>query len=921
MRPLHLKMSAFGPFAGETEIDFERLGRAGLYLISGDTGAGKTTIFDALVYALYGETSGDRREVAMLRSKYAAPETPTAVTLTFSAGGKNYTVTRSPEYERPKLRGDGMTKQAAEVYLLLPDGKGFSRKNEVDEKIVEIVGLDRERFMQISMIAQGDFLKLLHASTADRREIFRRIFKTDRYSSLQLVLKGEAGTLRRTYDEGMRSIAQDVKSLRAVGDGALDARLAEAEAALLPSEELALLTDAMLALDRERETALRDELAGLDAALLAIGAEISALGEREALKQRLASLERALEAAERERSAAADRLKTALCSLEGGAQLDAEIARGEAALLRYDALEELKTAASAALHESERTGADLKKSSAAVKDAEKELQDMELEREALSDAAALSEELRGEHRVVGERIERYLKLARELDEYRGERETLAAHRARYLQERKTAEAAQSRYRSVQAAFLDAQAGILAGSLRDGEPCPVCGAIAHPAPAARSENAPTDADVKHAEQAATLADRRMREASDACAAVSGRLDAHLIALREKLLGFGIEGEEGAEETVAAELARAGERRDALAERLSTEKKRAERTTLLRTRIEECARALQRERETLQGLTASAASADARAVELGRQRDALASELAHPSKADAERALSVLVRQRAALYDAHTKAQRAASSCEQRVAECKGSVTALRGRLAETSDGDLPALLLRREALTAERDRASEEKEAVTTRLSVNSSLAESIRGRYMALACAERRLRWVSELSDTANGALTGRERVMLETYVQSAFFDRILSRANTRFLVMSGGQYEMRRMQTALTLQSQSGLDISVIDHVNGTERSARSLSGGESFMASLSLALGLSDEVQASSGGIVIDTMFVDEGFGSLDGDKLSAALRALSLATEGERLVGIISHVSELKDRIERKLIVRKAQDGRGSTVEIQV
>ena len=181
MRPIRLTMSAFGPYAGRQVIEFDRLGQQGLYLITGDTGAGKTTIFDAITFALYGEASGDTREPSMFRSKYAAPETPTEVELVFTYGGKTYTVKRNPEYDRPKSRGTGFTTQKAEAELTYPDGRVVTKQRDVDNAIREIMGIDRDQFLQIAMIAQGDFLKLLLASTEDRQKIFRQIFKTKRY--------------------------------------------------------------------------------------------------------------------------------------------------------------------------------------------------------------------------------------------------------------------------------------------------------------------------------------------------------------------------------------------------------------------------------------------------------------------------------------------------------------------------------------------------------------------------------------------------------------------------------------------------------------------------------------------------------------------------------------------------------------------
>ena len=208
MRPLKLTLSAFGPYAGRTVLELSKLGTNGLYLITGDTGAGKTTIFDAITYALYGEASGDHRDPSMFRSKYADAETPTEVELVFSYADKTYTVRRNPEYERPKARGEGYTVQKADAELRYPDGRVVTRLKEVNAAVREIMGVNRDQFLQIAMIAQGDFLKLLLATTEDRKAIFRRIFNTQPFLRLQERLKREANTLENRCKEVAGSLSQ-----------------------------------------------------------------------------------------------------------------------------------------------------------------------------------------------------------------------------------------------------------------------------------------------------------------------------------------------------------------------------------------------------------------------------------------------------------------------------------------------------------------------------------------------------------------------------------------------------------------------------------------------------------------------------------------------------------------------------------------
>lgn len=477
MRPLKLKVSAFGPYAGVTEIDFEKLGTGGLYLITGDTGAGKTTIFDAITYALYGDPSGNNREVSMLRSKYADDSTPTEVELRFSYYGKEYTVKRNPEYERANKRGSGTTKQIANAEFIYPDGKVVTKIKDVDYAVKSVIGIDRNQFCQIAMIAQGDFLKLLLAPTKERMEIFRHIFKTELFSNLQERLKRESGAL----------------------------------------------------------------------------------------------------------------------------------------------------------------------------------------------------------------------------------------------------------------------------------------------------------------------------SDECTTIK-------------------------------------------------------------------------------------------------------------------------------IKEAIDSAQRKLNECEKELASLASAKEEIRKRLDDAVDINLEQEAARQSRMDSQLKEIEKEEKTVHSRISVNRKSLENIKMKSGDLIAAEHKYSWVKALSNTANGNISGKEKIMLETYIQMNYFDRIIARANSRLMIMTDGQYDLVRRKETLTKQGQSGLDLDVIDHYNGSRRSVKTLSGGESFKASLALALGLSDEIQTSAGGIKLDTMFVDEGFGSLDEDSLSQAMKALTSLADNNRLVGIISHVGELKQKIDKQIIVTKDKSG-GSQAEIVV
>ena len=272
----------------------------------------------------------------------------------------------------------------------------------------------------------------------------------------------------------------------------------------------------------------------------------------------------------------------------------------------------------------------------------------------------------------------------------------------------------------------------------------------------------------------------------------------------------------------------------------------------------------------------------------------------------------------MRDALAEAQKKCDECKAKVDELTGQVRSLEQQLEGAPKFDLDTLLEKRAKIMADKEAVAEAKAEASARVAANAAALDGAKENLAKLAEAEVKLMWLKTLADTACGTLLGREKIMLETYVQTAYFERVLARANLRLLKMTGGQYELVRRSVSGDLRSQSGLELDVTDHYNGTTRSVQTLSGGESFLAALSLALGLSDEVQSAAGGIQLDAMFVDEGFGSLDDETLKLAIDTLGSLASDSKLVGIISHVAELKERIDRQIVVKKDRVG-GSHAEI--
>lgn len=1447
MRPLKLTISAFGPYAGRTELPLEDLGKSGLYLITGDTGAGKTTIFDAITYALYGEASGDSRKSSMLRSQYAGPDTPTEVELIFSHGGKEYKIKRNPEYIRPAKRGGGMTKSLAGAELICPDRPPVTRIREVDGAIIEILGIDRNQFCQIAMLAQGDFRKLLLAETKDRQEIFRKVFQTQYYQTLQKKVGEQAKRIADQCQEAKRSVSQYVRDIACDEEDGyasqaakaregnllikdtihlleklteedareeeklgkegelLDRKLAEVHGRIGKAEEQEKARESLVKLRaeeeqnklllKEREEAFRraeekkarqeeiktqsalleQELPQYDerkrlaeavkeqeniletsrreaeekeqaarqlgqeledmkkehSSLSAAGAQKEKLsgrkkekegqkkicedleearakeqengrlleqakqdlqkeeektGRQEELKRQLALLERELPEYDQ-----MDELEKALGELSGesdairkkrkekyqeweeiGKRLEdnrreqvglshagerkAELARRQENAERYGKacegleeargmerteaalLEQLKQAfeeeqgkiarqeeirKELALLEKELPGYDrLEEIKEDIRKASRQLGQNQKEAEEKSQKAKkLQEEINGRKEKqallagAGERKERLLgrksqeetrrnglrKLSEDGKAYQSLEKERKASQNRYEKAQEEADALEKIYSGMNRAFLRGQAGLLARDLKEGMACPVCGATHHLKLALVQEEVPGEEELEQAKHRYEKAARQAKDASTEAGKINGQAaeqETQLKRQAENLLGHGdtakagqqadellilsektikelerqIQEEEGQErqkekldqeirekeeqknalepemtklnekiaraeaqkqawegqaENLFRELQPYGERKEeaeakqkGLAGELETLRQRyeqaqreyqecsrreeghkkqieffreqlqgtdyfdqtAELLPRLKEEISELGRQLaeeekkitrkarldeqipeeeekaaqlekewntlkekedaaERQKENLSGqirtlrgklsctgrkeaeenqsrqkaelealentrrqakeaydrrekeqealkiqieslenrledpagkemtkeyleeltrqiarleteisreqekisrretldqeipgkeegakglekeihdLKTRITSAQTQMQSLIEQEEALAQKLHYADKEEAREKKTALAKELESLQEAYKKAEQDYRKGKEEQSRLDGQINSLTEQLENGENIRKEEELEQQEKLLQKKRETKEKEDKVRLRLGTNRSILGNIRKRAKDLTALEEEYEWLSGLSDTMNGNLSGKEKIMLETYIQTTYFDRIVRRANLRLMIMSGGQYEFRRLIGASNNKSQAGLELNVIDHYNGTERSVKTLSGGESFIASLSLALGLSEEIQSSAGGIQMDTMFVDEGFGSLDEHALQQAYDALVSQTDGRRLVGIISHVSELKDKIDKKIVVTKERTG-GSRAEV--
>ena len=783
----------------------------------------------------------------------------------------------------------------------------------------EILGINREQFSQIAMLAQGDFLKLLVASTDDRIKIFRDIFKTQNYLTLQKNLNAEYLELYGQVQDSRKSLEQYIAGIQADRDDPLSIDVERARAGEMVSGDVTALLDKLIENDTSRKESLDGELKALQEKL---SEEARKIGAAETIEKARTAMKQAGERLEMETPKVLELtgvFESAKEALLEKAELEKQAHRIEADFAGYDKADKL-TAEIAADRERAgelKAGAEAGKKKKEARD--EELRGLKEEQASIKDTGTEIVRIKAELTRTSESLEEINELSEALENYFDDKKEYEAGQEIYVSENNEFNRLKGVYESKEQLFRNAQAGILASGLNEGEACPVCGSTHHPHLAELLPEVPTEKELdeakKASEKARAVRDRRAEELSGLKKALE-TVEADLKKKSDRHLDT--EDLDEASEIISGKIKEIKDIQRDLNLRLKSENDKEKRKLTLEKlipslekEIEEIVKALA---ETENTLSAGAAKAAANEKELA----GILSGLAFKTKAEAGRENKRLLSQAEALQKAYEKADRDLREQKSLITELETKVKENRKAIDEAEDIDLEKARDAHLQIKKAQEELIHQGETVAGRLDNNRRTRTNIIERSASMEDIEKKLSWVKALSDTANGKLSGKDKVMLETYIQTTYFDRIIRRANLRLVTMSGGQYELVRLKEADKIKSHSGLDLGVIDYYNNSTRSVKTLSGGESFMASLSLALGLSDEVQSSAGGIRIDTMFVDEGFGSLDPDALDMAYKALAGLIEGNRLVGIISHVTELKNKIDRQIIVTKEKSG-GSRVKL--
>lgn len=871
MKPLKLTMRAFGPYAGETVIDFEKLQGRHLFLICGPTGAGKTTILDAMCYALYGKTSGDRTGEKM-RSDYADSSERTEVIFDFMLGDKTYRATRSPAQMVDKKRGSGQTLAAMQASLSeLEDGKEINTlRTGIEEAAGKLIGLNADQFCQVILLPQGDFRKLLVAKADEREAILKQLFKTQRFSDFKDRLKDRLDAKVREKMEKQTREDQILSSSGATDEKQLSQMVEEAGKELKEAQDIVKSREKESNEFREvyqKETALMGHFTELEKALKQDAALKNEEGRMKEMEASLSLIRSARELAPyfvqldgitREGKQEAVKLKTARADMETYARLNETL---EKRIQELDAMKE--------------------------------------KREEERKTALKMQDLVPKAKLYGAAVQalKNAKNALSRAEEETKRRQAAAEAARKARDEQKEKAD-----AVRKSYIDGQAFLLAEGLEDGVPCPVCGAIHHPAPARGGDHVAKAEDVERAQKEYERASAAYDRANDAkekhstgayAKAVSdhAKADAQMKTLEE-----------------IPEAYRDPKYLEAESTRLLTDIRKWEQDK------ETAAAQLRKAGADLSASQAACRNAEERREELVKKYRETESVLKEASDKAGFQSLDECKE----WYKKKDTEESVRKTLEQYRADRKSTEERIKAEEQATAGKERPdmqALNEKSKALQDQLKKASERAAALKERTETLQKAVSDARAIEKELEDLRKEEGLIRGLYDLTSGKKT---RITLERYVLGTLLDDVANAANLRLLSMSRKRYSLHRMTDESGL-GKGGLSLEVSDSFTGRSRPANTLSGGETFLASLSLALGLADVVQSRQGGVRLDTMFIDEGFGTLDPDSLNSAMNTLIDLQNTGRMVGIISHVPELEERIDARLRVTPAEKGSKAEFEI--
>ena len=923
MKPLKLTMSAFGSYAGKNVIDFTGQ-QQGIFLITGDTGAGKTTIFDAITYALYNQTSGGERNGNMMRSQYAQPETETYVELEFLYRGQTYRVRRNPDYKITKTLKNGKIREQKvphSVELTLPDGTVFpEKKNATDAKIIEILGLTAGQFSQIVMIAQGDFLKLLYTKSDERKMIFSKLFRTDIYWKIQENLRRKSMEMDERIQENDRAFEQEKSRIIPLPE----------------SEELPL--DELVERLRER---LKDALKEQNLRRANVEELNKKITKYEEINKLFVSLEKirqtgkeleARQAESKERRQQIENARKAdkvLVAEQQNLRQQQEVEQSAQAIAKMtetlandqEMFESLKTQLQEVEAEQKREAADIQKKMLALEQSFPSYEALQNARSEEQQAKKVWEDLGKTSEESFHKKEAGIAALKE--QQKQQEQVVEQTKKNWEQTSLSASESAKHYEHMYEAFLKEQAGILAENLSAGCPCPVCGSTVHPDPAKLSDHAVTELEVEQAKKTRAAAEEKRDMAYAAFEAEKTEKQKLAQAVEKEEADFVLAqtiakqqrkeaeqnyvslqkiAEQIREKLVYPSLAEAKKQYAAMQKALEAAEQEIERK---RQKVSELAEVM----NTLKGQKLAEEENQKTAKKLAVKTEKEYAKLLEKSGFVSEETYHLAILPERSRSKLEREEKEYESQCLRQQSEQKLLEKQVSGKTYTDTSELNEQLKAEKQALKETEKTYMELHTAYENDRSVLQNCAVYLeKGKKL-----ESEDQVIKSLSKTANGRLSGSAKIDFETYIQRQYFKQIIHEANKRLLTMSNHQFILKLKEEANTgRKTNEGLDLSVYSLVTDSERDVKTLSGGESFLAALAMALGLSDIVERSAGAIHPDMMFIDEGFGSLDAQSRQQAIEVLGELAGDSRMVGIISHVTELKEQIDRKLVVNRTDNG---------
>ena len=1026
MRPLQLTISAWGPYPGKVSVDFEAFDEGSVFLVTGPTGAGKTTIFDAICYALYGNVSGSNREKTSVRSDFAAPEVETYVDFTFRHKGKNYQIVRTPKYDRPKKRGEGLTTKA-ETAVFSQEGEApIAVVNEVNRKVNEIMGINYVQFKQIAMIAQGEFLSLLFAKSDEKVEIFRNLFQTQIYDKIRQALSersknlygrikehsnkmdeaiasidcGESEELRTAVEMENKNYERIIELLK--GDiHSEEAKLKQvrAEAAKIEkehSEKVARMTEAAECnRNVEQLKVVRSGLERLNLKKDAIevvkkeivrGRSAMQVEAHEKLYQEACARSRQWQIRVEEALRQMREIETALTEMNQElAHAEEWKTQSEAKQQRILWLESLLPLF-AALAEQEKCRAEAEKAllQAGSKEEAMKLEQAKLRTEKSNRSEQLKQYDKSEAELgrinveIAEAKQKYMNLQQAMQQLKAinlQEGQLRTVQEQYVAKERELEKVKEAYEAKERLYRSAAVGLAARFLKENEPCPVCGSLEHPHIAVVSHEVPDEAELEREKKVYEQVQAAYTEIYNQAAALSGAVTSKKEELNRVMESLEVAGEQQLMDAFVAMKEQSKQliaQRDLLLEQIKER-------DVMKTQLTECEQRLEAMTKELEAIAVSrqkcqteydtaagsianmklqlpegyreAAVVNQELTKVGTERDRLNQQIqqtqakkenlharhestqtlitSHQNQLAASKEEGI--RKRTELdeamisagftsqedYEAAKLSNEMMVQKEQEVQQYQDEVTSLQEQekhlVACTEGKEMADIELMQQEIAqigANRTEIQAKIELMNASLMCNRRAWESLKEKYAKIGDLSETYGYVKDLENAARGQ--NGERIVFEHYVLAAYFEDILMAANQRLAVMTNERYELMKVSKVADQRTKDSLDIEVLDQYTGKRRSVKTLSGGESFKAALSLALGLSDIIQQNAGGIEIDTLFIDEGFGSLDSESLDQALKTLTTLTGKNKLIGIISHVSELKERVDNQIQIEKDHTG---------